>query len=87
MGKQSLRITFKSKSKCKAEINRKNYLEKQKHILAAVTYCLENDCKGKKAFPLVKDHKTITRRLDGEYSWRRTVIAINISAPRRKFIS
>ena len=66
-----LRISFKSNSKAKANINRKAYNERQKQIADAVSYCLENNCKGKAAlktgrFPLIKDHKTISRRLNGE---------------------
>ena len=61
----------KSNSKAKAEVNRKNYNEKLKQIEDAVKYCKENNCKGKSAlktglFPLIKDHKTISQRLNGE---------------------
>lgn len=62
---------FKSSSKAKAEVNRKNYNKKLKQIEDAVKYCKENNCKGKSAlktglFPLIKDHKTISQRLNGE---------------------
>ena len=58
-------------SKAKAKISRIQYDEKMEQIAAAVRYCEANNCRGKKAlstgkFPLVKDHKTITRRLDGD---------------------
>ena len=58
-------------SRAKANVARGNYNEKMKQIENAIMYCQENNCKGKKAlstgqFPLIKDHKTITRRLDGD---------------------
>ena len=58
-------------SKAKAQVQRKLYEQKLEQIEAAVKYCKENNCRGKKAlatgqFPLIRDHKTITRRLDGE---------------------
>ena len=69
--KFSPRVILTSNSKAKASISRKSYDEKQKQIEEAVKFCKENDCKGKKAlatgnFPLIKDHKTITRRLSGK---------------------
>ena len=58
-------------SKAKAVIQRNILDQKTEQIVAAVEYCKVNNCRGKKAlstglFPLIKDHKTITRRLDGE---------------------
>ena len=58
-------------SKAKAKISRVLYDQKMEQIAAAVEYCKANNCRGKKAlstgkFPLIKDHKTITRRLDGD---------------------
>ena len=58
-------------SKAKAKIARVLYNQKMEQIAAAVEYCEANNCRGKKAlstgkFPLVKDHKTIARRLDGD---------------------
>ena len=58
-------------SKAKAKIARNQYDQKMEQIDAAVKYCVKNKCRGKKAlstglFPLIKDHKTITRRLDGD---------------------
>ena len=60
-----------SRSKAKAQVERNLYDQKLQQIEAAVKYCKENNCRGKKAlatgkFDLIKDHKTITRRLDGE---------------------
>ena len=64
-------VRLQTRSKLNAEVLRKNYDEKNKQIEDAVKFCQENKCKGKKAlstgnFPLIGDHKTITRRLTGE---------------------
>ena len=58
-------------SKAKAAIQRNILDQKMDQVAAAVEYCKVNNCRGKKAlstglFPMIKDHKTITRRLDGE---------------------
>ena len=54
---------------CHEKIARKRALEREEQLKKAVLYCNENNCKGYAAitsglFPLIKDHRTINRRLE-----------------------
>lgn len=87
MGKPtSIRIKLRSSDKASATIIRRNYKEKQNQIKQAVTYCEIHNCRGKQAlktgyFPLIKDHKTITRRLNGEVIHGEEKVAQSILLP------
>ena len=57
-------------SKTNASLLQKQKQEREQQLKAAVQYCLNNNCKGYTAvksgkFPLIKDHRTINKRLNG----------------------
>ena len=68
MAKFNLKIKPSSKSKASLLHTQKQQRERQ--LKAAVIYSRENNCKGYTAvksglFPLIKDNRTINKRLDG----------------------
>ena len=68
MAKLNLRIKSSSKSNC--SILKKQQRTREKQLKDAVKYCIDNGVKGYKAissgmFPLIKDPRTINKRLDG----------------------
>ena len=57
-------------SKTNASLLQKQKQEREQQLKAAVQYCFNNNCKGYTAaksgkFPLIKDHRTINKRLNG----------------------
>lgn len=69
--KKKSKERVKCNSRANVEKHMKQYNARQNQIKAAIEYCLINNCKGKAAlatgrFPLIKDHKTIGRRLSGD---------------------
>ena len=76
-------------SRANEKVLRTQYNAKQRQIEEAVKYCKENNCKGKKAlssglFPLIKDHKTITRRLEGSVVHGNEKIHLSILLPHEE---
>ena len=77
MGRFNIKIKLQKKilwknrkSVASSIITRENVVLKQQQINEALIYCNENKCRGWKAlntgrFPLIKNPKTINRRLDG----------------------
>jgi len=70
MSTNSRRITCPN-NKAEATVARKNITEKEKQLDAAVEWCNQNNVKGYTAiksckFPLIKNRRTIDKRLDGE---------------------
>ena len=68
MGKYKLRLQPTSIPKSKILKDQQKLREKQ--LLNAVLYCQQNNCRGYTAvksglFPLIKDCRTINKRLDG----------------------
>ena len=82
-------LVLSCKSKASQKIARVLYDQKQEQIVDAVEYCKLNKCRGKKAlstgkFPLVKDHKTITRRLDGDVVHDHEKSHVSILLPEKR---
>ena len=76
-------------SKANEKVLRVKYDAKLKQIEEAVQYCRDNNCRGKKAlstgrFPLIKDHKTITRRLDGSIVHGTEKLHVSILLPNEE---
>ena len=69
MAKYNLRV--KPTSRPKATLIKNQAKERENQLKEAVQYCVEKNCRGYSAvksglFPLIKDRRTIDKRLDGK---------------------
>ena len=84
-----IQLRSSGSSRAKAKVSRGHYNEKMRQIGEAVKYCKENNCKGKMAlstgnFPLIKDHKTIARRLNGDIIHGNEKLHVSILLPEEE---